>query len=354
MAKPGPGGTIYFIAELGFDGRPSGMVKIGIVKDSDRSRTVEQRCDEHQTGNPNQLEVIHTVLSPMVERIETLLHGELATARVGGEWFHLPSTALQSAIQTAEQHAAEAHNTIATFERAHELANVISNGKEVVPTTRQADLGHHLASARAALKVVTTASSRLVDHLAAAQDAQHPEVPWIETVVKNGKSNFDAKAFQASHPRLYTRCLQHRIERQRTFRLSVPKPTPEEIAHNWPEQIAIASSAEKLDAAHDGGDRLHNAFLALTSSEATLKWKVEQLDVQLRVECDLNDGIQGVCKWSRQDIERTVLDVEALRQTHPTTYAKFVNAGDQISETRPRRDYGRRDTNLGARMEGLK
>ena len=70
MAKPGPGGTIYFIAELGFDGRPSGMVKIGIVKDSDRSRTVEQRCDEHQTGNPNQLEVIHTVLSPMPEETD--------------------------------------------------------------------------------------------------------------------------------------------------------------------------------------------------------------------------------------------------------------------------------------------
>ena len=70
MAKPGPRGTIYFIAELGFDGRPSGMVKIGIVKDSDRSRTVEQRCDEHQTGNPNQLEVIHTVLSPMPEETD--------------------------------------------------------------------------------------------------------------------------------------------------------------------------------------------------------------------------------------------------------------------------------------------
>jgi len=354
MAKPGPGGTIYFIAELGFDGCPSGMVKIGIVKGSDRSRTVEQRCDEHQTGNPNQLEVVHTVLSPMVERIETLLHGELATARVGGEWFHLPPAALQSAIQTAEQHAAEAHNTIARFERAHELANVISNGKEVVPTTRQAALGHHLASARAALMVVTTASRRLVDRLAAAQDAQHPEVPWIETVVKNGKSSFDTKAFQELHPQLYTRCLQHRIERQRTFRLSVPKPTPEEIADNWPEQIAIASSAERLDAAHDEGDRLHNAYLTLIASQATVKWKVEQLDAQLRVECGLNDGIQGVCKWTRRDIERKVLDVEAVRRTHPNIYTNFVNPGNQISETRPRRDYGRRESTVAKRTEGPK
>lgn len=346
MAKPGPGGTIYFIAELGFDGRPSGMVKIGIVKDSDRSRTVEQRCDEHQTGNPNQLQVIHTVLSPMVERIETLLHGELATARVGGEWFHLPSTALQSAIQTAEQHAAEAQNTIATFERSHELANAISNGEEVVPTARQADLGHHLAAARAALKVMTTASRRLVDHLVAAQDAEHPEVPWIETVVKNGKSNFDAKAFQSSHPRLYTRCLQHRVERQRTFRLTVARPTAQEIADNWSQQIAIASSADRLDAAHDGGDRLHNAYLNLIASEATLKWEVEQLDAQLRVECGLSDGIQGVCKWPRKDVERKVFEVEALRQTHFQTYSKFVNTGEQVVETRPRRDHGHRKSNL--------
>lgn len=86
MAKPGPGGTIYFIAELGFDGRPSGMVKIGIVKDSDRSRTVEQRCDEHQTGNSNQPEVIHTVRSLMVEPNKTPLYRELATAGLGGEW----------------------------------------------------------------------------------------------------------------------------------------------------------------------------------------------------------------------------------------------------------------------------
>lgn len=69
-------GTVYFIS----DGR---SVKIGYTSDDPR-----KRLGEIQTGNPNQLSIVHTV--PGTREDEKSFHKLFEKHRQSGEWFDYP------------------------------------------------------------------------------------------------------------------------------------------------------------------------------------------------------------------------------------------------------------------------
>ena len=68
-------GTIYFVEErdlLGFT--TPNYVKIGLVKDNEKGRSSDDRKDEHQTGNPRSLVVVHSINTESnVSLLETMI-----------------------------------------------------------------------------------------------------------------------------------------------------------------------------------------------------------------------------------------------------------------------------------------
>jgi len=69
--------TIYFIAEMPYND----MVKIG------RTRNIQRRLRELQTGNPSPLIILCMVDKHVAQNYEYILHVEFAARRVMGEWF---------------------------------------------------------------------------------------------------------------------------------------------------------------------------------------------------------------------------------------------------------------------------
>ncbi len=77
---------VYFI-------RSGEYTKIGYTGD------LTHRLSTLQVGNPVQLEVVHTVLTRYAEQLEADLHAKFSDYRVTGEWFKLPTGALEGIDQ---------------------------------------------------------------------------------------------------------------------------------------------------------------------------------------------------------------------------------------------------------------
>ena len=84
-----------YVFRAGFD-----QYKIGV------SKKVDSRLKHLQTGNPEKIEIIHTLESRHAYTIEKILHQKLDQFRLQGEWFELsPAVAewLSRFIFTLEQ-----------------------------------------------------------------------------------------------------------------------------------------------------------------------------------------------------------------------------------------------------------
>jgi hypothetical protein len=80
--------VIYFIGELGPDGKPNGVVKIGYTN----GESAKDRLSSLQSGNARKLRVLKEIGGTAVGERE--LHGLLASWRLEGEWFAFSTHAL--------------------------------------------------------------------------------------------------------------------------------------------------------------------------------------------------------------------------------------------------------------------
>jgi len=70
------------------------------------SKNTKKRKKEHDTGNPNELTILHEFESNHNRKVETILHQRYKLYRIKGEWFELPMVVVNefmiicSAIET--------------------------------------------------------------------------------------------------------------------------------------------------------------------------------------------------------------------------------------------------------------
>jgi len=121
-------GELYINRDRDFKtGEWGPYVKIGIVRED---RDSENRASEHQTGNPREVVLLHTFLSPMVDRLETLLHNIFSTRRVSGEWFEMDQDFVENIlIPKINELVKEQDTEVIYFIARSENSKLESNGK---------------------------------------------------------------------------------------------------------------------------------------------------------------------------------------------------------------------------------
>ena len=327
MLKLTTSGVLYIIGEHSHNGTPTDMYKVGIVRDNDRSRSVDERLREHQTGNPRELFIAHTEQTPLVERIETLIHGQHATQRVGGEWFHLPGTGLNNLIATAATHIAAANTVTPILHQANDLAATPSNGQTIPASSEHLALHNHYINVRAQLSACQTAINHLITQLLTRQHTEQPRRPWVHVDVKAARRTIDKKAFEAAHPDLYQQYVTEKESFTKAFRPSTKgTATPLEAANPTLAEITTTATNSHADT-HDG-DTLHRIYLAVLEQQAPLLWAQDQIDTTMRVACADNDAISDICTWKRSTVTRPELDTDALKTEHPDLFEQFVQTGE--------------------------
>ena len=74
---------------------------------------------------------------------------------------------------------------------------------------------------------------------------------------------------------------------------------------------------------------IHEVYLNLLSFAKQAQVDMDIAEAHLKVLCAENDGVQGVCKWSRETVKE-VIDAKALKSHHPNEYAQFESRREII------------------------
>ncbi len=328
MLKLSASGVLYIIGERSHRGTPTGLYKIGIVRENESARSVEERLREHQTGNPRELFVAHYESAPLVERLETLLHGQFATRRIGGEWFELPDCNLDDVITTAALHISDARTLTPVIQQAAELTTMLSNGVIATPKTDHLQLHEEILGVRLQLNVVNEVMDRLVDQLLAAQQTQQPARPWVHIEYKAPRRTFATKAFAAAHPEMYDRFQVEQESFTKTFRVTSPKGATLDLSDLNPALAETLHLADALESTTAEGEAIHSTYLKLLEMHALLNWRNEILEVHLRTACGENEAISGICTWKRETITRSRFDTDGLKNDHPDLWEQFAPVGE--------------------------
>jgi len=145
-------GEIYFIRERDRkSGNHSPYVKIRMVSDTERGSF--KRLEEHQTGNPRDLELIHVTPTPAPFRVESSLHQRFGPRRIRSEWFELNDDELNEAITLSESLQNEMLGHLPIIAEAKELAGSVSDGSVRADSPEAAEWHSKLIAAKDALSV---------------------------------------------------------------------------------------------------------------------------------------------------------------------------------------------------------
>jgi hypothetical protein len=317
-------GEIYFVREHDRDGELTHFVKIGLVKSP---RTSEDRLIEHQTGNPRRLVIPegHIVFTEAVSLVEAQLHRRFATDRIGGEWFNFSDpNKLDAAIAASKALAVEVGLATPLLLQADALESQASNQTMVPATEFAMEQARKYGYAKEQEKATKALNSELKGLLTIAADAGQDLGTVATRQSKTFKAKFDEAAFLKDYWDVAQKYFVEKAEWSQRFisKYKLPKDFAfeedfsaqlDEIRHLIPQGAAKVSAID-----------LEEPILRLTQLEAIVDWDLKLSKAKLKIECGLNEGIEGVCTWKREATIKSSFDSNKLFESDFDLYSQYV------------------------------
>lgn len=343
MAIAMKGGELYFITELDLlTGKPSGYYKIGLAKDTRRGAS-PARLDEHQTGNPRQLEFADDrVWAPAIEALEAAMHARFATDRVRGEWFKFSPMQLTSAVAAAKGLAAQLEDVLPALRTAK-----AAEDKQPKSTTGRPDDDdvewHRQAVEAKRLNARVDKLKKGVDTVIRAAAATDMDlISGIGTFNKQGAPSVSKTKVAALRPDLVAEYTTTSESEKRAFKLL--GTTSKSIEVTVPKSfLAVESELNGLlDQQRRGRkylEQLHLAFLELLKFSAEADWAYEFAVAEIMASCGRRPGIEDVCEWPWKVSPSTSFDAAAFKEAHPELAEQCMTQPARGFKVLPMRGY---------------
>lgn len=327
-AKSLAGGELYFIGEK--DPRTqqdTGFVKVGIVRDKE-NRNSGDRAKEHQTGNPRLLHVVSAITTPIVERVETTLHGMFATLRLSGEWFFFTPEQQAAAIAAAVQLGNEAKAAEAVLARAEELKKIISDAQVIAATSELTEANATIVALRSQLKAATALQKSIGTCFEAAAARGVDLGRFFTSQEKKATDRFSETDFKAKYPDLWEQYQAMTPSFSGSFLVTDPKATrPDPFVLN-PQLAALVAQGEQyialLNDTDAGAEELHQVYLESLSIAAPIEWQIMVAEDAVKSAIGTASEVDGLFKWNRTMTEKQSLNKDALKAAEPAKFAEFV------------------------------
>ena len=326
-------GTLYFISEVDvLTGQKFDYYKIGLVKES-RQGDAFDRAGEHQTGNPRRLEVRHTVESPAINDLETLMHDLYATERIFGEWFVLPGNHLKKAISKAQKIAEQQEELLEAASTVTQYAKVASN-ENILPATQETSaLFLDLQQAKfeqKEIKKVLTAEKAFFANLSGSKfdmSSYFTTTPKVLTKFQEGE-------LALRYPDIYEEFVEEITEVSGNFLPSKPL----RLNLTLPKRI-MASLAEQSLRLEKAGEQpseatvqeIHFHHLELLGLSGACTWRDDQHATQLKSHIKANSGIEGVASWNRKSKTTSKFATAEFKKAYPELAAEFTTKSQTTS-----------------------
>lgn len=335
MSTPG---IIYFIGEKDLrSGEISSYYKVGIVRENvnNQARDADERLSEHQTGNPRELFVEHTIATPFAEKIETLVHKKFASWGVRGEWMNLSIEQLEEVKLATMSFAIEAAEVAKDEAEAVSLADMASVDSILQPTDEI--LAIHLRYLQENSKFKKCEEMRLIlrDLIKKAHDEKPESVEQFAQVrEQKGRSKFDEGGFKAKYPEIYKIFVA--VNRSIKSRFTVTTPTDKVIKfqdfdQSFSEFVDFFEASLARTQTTDLDKRTyHDLSLAALRFSAEAEWERDKAEWKLKIACGTHKEIEGILKWSREEVFKETFDKKGLKDQYATEYDEFTTVGTAV------------------------
>lgn len=340
------GGEIYFLGELDLrTEKETGFVKIGLVREKD-ARDTESRLREHQTGNPRMLHVVKVVKTPIVERVETTLHGKFATSRVSGEWFNFNSIPVETAIAEANTLSRNAKANFEAMSQVEILKSKKSTPKLIPSNKETLKLYQDYLQINFQLKHCKELSKRIQDVLYQASLNKLEIDHLLEVQKRKPAQRFSEELFAEKFPKIYSQYVETVNEIKQRFTWGSAKDIEFDLQKLNGDLFELVREADSLSNAaltkSNAADKLHFLYLTILTHQSPLEWKKDLIEAKVKSACGLASGIEDICKWNRVQEERQKLDRDAVREAHPKRFESCLVQSKATEAVVLKRDRGYR------------
>ncbi len=330
VLKPG---WLYFLRLRDFrTGQVDGYVKIGLTN---FERPVEERVDDHQTGNPREVFVVHDMQVSAINTIENYLHSLWAPQGVHGEWFEMDAEQVLEAIgqATALNQFIEEHRQ--NIEIGMEIYNQASSGQTRQPTNEDVSLGEEwldLKRRHVIAKGTVTLHSERLRRLMGNARGIGGVVDFEERV---RKSALDKKAIQQEHPDIVKRFTTIKTALSGKFSPQHTNPQLKGLDAGLDKQIKDEKSLQaggrdpdyysQSQASRTAEiESAHSDYLSSLGEERTLKIHLDLIVDRAKAACGLDDGVGGLCTWVRKEVDSESVDWGSLAEERPDIAEAYI------------------------------
>ena len=337
-------GELYFLSEIDPETQNfTKYVKIGIVKND---RSTESRIDEHQTGNPREIRDLKVILSPRVQKLETLLHGVFERQCVGGEWFEFREETLTEAINFAIEQAAELYGLEEIVSEVENFAKTESMEEELPSNESVRDLARRFHFLHQNEKKLKAAIGDVNKKIADVEDdkigkdllSADERLTERKTIFR--KPSFKKADFKSQELDLYLSFCEFSTEVKQKA-LSINKDIKNDAGESasffpeWNQEYdeilkLIVETSELIDSS-SSDDVLENLMVnrcELMKFQSLYGFRKTNFEYRLKHACGLASGIKGVCTWKRSLEEKEVFDETKFKEEHPDKHAEYTKTGE--------------------------
>ena len=326
VLKPG---WLYFLRDRDYrTGQVSHYVKIGLTK---FNRPVEARVTEHQTGNPREVYSTNDMQVSAVSTTENYLHHVWAPYRVHGEWFEMDDDQVAEAIKQADSlnQLIEAHRP--QIELATTIYNQLSNGQMKKPSKEEAGLADEWLDAKKKHVLAKSTVSLFAERLRRLMGDCRGIVGVVDFQDKLTEAALDKKAKKAikdKHPDIVKQYTSTKPSISGTLKADHTNPQLRGLNKSLDKQIKDEKALQVPGS--DPGDfgkgpaartseieQAHSGYLESLGEERTLKIDLDLMVDRVKAACGLNDGVEGLCTWKREESESETIDWDQLAEDHP-------------------------------------
>lgn len=322
-----PSGEIYFIRELDLLTNDfTEYFKVGIVRDGGKDkRSSENRLKDHQTGNPRKLVIDEVFKTPLVERIETMIHAINASSGIRGEWLRTKDNNLELIKEQLRSLVGEAQQAQPVFEEAELISKKASNGEVVKASDIASEWFAKYSKAHLSDKYFQPLVDRISDILRNAIEKGEDLDKVAKIQEQESRFDLDQKALKEAHPELYALFVEVAATEPKgrfsTKKISIDQDLIDN--HLAPLTSEVLQVIEKVESGNLDKVALHKPALVLYGLQARAAWDKDVAGSNLQILCGVNSGIEGICTWNREEKKVQKFNKKAFIEAHPEIAAKF-------------------------------
>ena len=331
-------GELYINRDRDFrTGEWGKYIKIGIVRNE---RDSKARASEHQTGNPREVILLNTFNSPMVDRLETLLHNVYSSRRVSGEWFEMDKKFVKTVlIPHIESLITEQELDVQNFMVMEDYSKLESNGNLKEATQEDVDL-YEIFSHLSRSKQILSAEHEVIKGNLIKSMGEYGGIDGIlELQQKRMEGGFDQSLFSEKHPKIYSEYITLEPEKignisgsLRMKGISPLSKIDKELDKNSKDSKGISKEVTFEQALNDVAQRnennkiLHENYLSKLGELFLINHKIDCIKANFAKRLGQYESLGELATWKRDrkiTTEKESFDLSSFKLNHPELVEQF-------------------------------